>query len=48
MTVVVPLTPAPDPFGTCVRFSTLPYLLFLDSSAQGILGRYKMEAVALE
>ena len=40
MTVVVPLTPAPDPFGTCVRFSTLPYLLFLDSSAQGLLGRY--------
>ena len=40
MTVVVPLTPAPDPFGTCVRFSTLPYLLFLDSSAQGVLGRY--------
>jgi len=40
VTVVVPLTPAPDPFGTCVRFSTLPYLLFLDSSAQGILGRY--------
>jgi len=40
VTVVVPLTPAPDPFGTCVRFSTLPYLLFLDSSAQGVLGRY--------
>ena len=40
MTVVVPLTPTPDPFGTCVRFSTLPYLLFLDSSAQGVLGRY--------
>ena len=40
MTAVVPLTPAPDPFGTCVRLSRLPYLLFLDSSAQGILGRY--------
>jgi len=40
VTVVVPLTPTPDPFGTCVRFSTLPYLLFLDSSAQGVLGRY--------
>ena len=40
MTAVVPLTPAPDPFGACVRLSRLPYLLFLDSSAQGILGRY--------
>lgn len=40
MTVVVPLTPAPDPFGTCVRLSSLPYLVFLDSSAQGTLGRY--------
>jgi len=40
VTVVVPLTPAPDPFGTCVRLSSLPYLLFLDSSAQGTLGRY--------
>ena len=40
MTGVVPLTPAPDPFGTCVRLSRLPYLLFLDSSAQGTLGRY--------
>ncbi|HET8712783.1 MAG TPA: aminodeoxychorismate synthase component I [Gemmatimonadales bacterium] len=40
MTIVVPLTPAPDPFGTCVRCSALPYLLFLDSSAQGTLGRY--------
>jgi para-aminobenzoate synthetase component 1 len=40
VTAVVPLIPAPDPFGTCVRLSRLPYLLFLDSSAQGILGRY--------
>ena len=40
MTLVVPLIPAPDPFGACVRCSALPYLLFLDSSAQGTLGRY--------
>jgi len=40
VTLAIPLTPAPDPFGTCVRCSTLPYLLFLDSSAQGLLGRY--------
>jgi len=36
----VPLVPAPDPFDACARFSGLPYLLFLDSSAQGALGRY--------
>jgi para-aminobenzoate synthetase component I len=40
VTLAIPLTPAPDPFCTCIRFSTLPYLLFLDSSAQGLLGRY--------
>ena len=40
MTLAIELTPAPDPFGTCVRCSALPYLLFLDSSAQGLLGRY--------
>ena len=40
MTLVVPLVPAPDPFGTCVHFSGLPHLLFLDSSAQGALGRF--------
>jgi para-aminobenzoate synthetase component 1 len=40
VTIAVPLAPAPDPFGTCVRLSRLPYLLFLDSSAQGALGRY--------
>ncbi|HET9384835.1 MAG TPA: aminodeoxychorismate synthase component I [Gemmatimonadales bacterium] len=40
MTLAVPLTPTPDPFGTCVRCSALPYVLFLDSSAQGLLGRY--------
>lgn len=44
MTLVLPLVPAPDPFGTCVRFSGLPYLLFLDSSAQGALGRYSFLA----
>ena len=40
MTLAIPLTPVPDPFETCVRCSALPYLLFLDSSAHGILGRY--------
>jgi para-aminobenzoate synthetase component 1 len=44
VTLVVPLTPAPDPFDACVRCSTLPYVLFLDSSAQGILGRYSFLA----
>jgi para-aminobenzoate synthetase component 1 len=44
VTLVVPLVPTPDPFGTCVRFSGLPYLLFLDSSAQGALSRYSFLA----
>jgi para-aminobenzoate synthetase component I len=44
VTLVVPLSPAPDPFATSVRFSGLPYLLFLDSSAQGSLGRYSFVA----
>ncbi len=44
MTQVLPLVPAPDPFATCVRFSGLPYLLFLDSSAQGALSRYSFLA----
>jgi para-aminobenzoate synthetase component I len=44
VTVVVPLAPSPDPFGTCVRFSGCTYLLFLDSSAQGSLGRYSFLA----
>jgi para-aminobenzoate synthetase component 1 len=44
VTIVQQLTPAPDPFGTCVRFSGLPHLLFLDSSAQGALGRYSFLA----
>jgi len=44
VTLVIPLVPAPDPFGTCVRFSGLPYLLFLDSSAQGALSRYSFLA----
>ena len=48
MTLVVPLTPPPDPLGTCVRFSGCPYLLFLDSSSQGIgrgsLSRYSFLA----
>ena len=44
MTLVLPLVPVPDPFGTCVRFSGLPYLLFLDSSAQGALSRYSFLA----
>ena len=44
MTRVLPLVPVPDPFATCVRFSGLPYLLFLDSSAQGALSRYSFLA----
>jgi len=44
VTQVLPLVPVPDPFGTCVRFSGLPYLLFLDSSAQGALSRYSFLA----
>ena len=44
MTHVLPLVPVPDPFGTCVRFSGLPYLLFLDSSAQGALSQYSFLA----
>jgi para-aminobenzoate synthetase component 1 len=40
VTLAVQLVPAPDPFGACVRFGGLPYLLFLDSSAKGSLGRY--------
>ena len=44
VTHVLPLVPAPDPFATCVRFSGLPYLLFLDSSAQGALSRYSFLA----
>ena len=44
MTHVVPLHPTPDPLGTCVRFSGTPYLLFLDSSAQGSLSRYSFLA----
>jgi para-aminobenzoate synthetase component I len=44
VTLVVPLIPSPDPFGTCVRFSGCPHLLFLDSSAQGALSRYSFLA----
>jgi len=40
VTLAVQLVPAPDPFGACVRLGGLPYLLFLDSSAKGSLGRY--------
>ena len=44
MTRALSLVPAPDPFDTCARFSGLPYLLFLDSSAQGALSRYSFLA----
>jgi para-aminobenzoate synthetase component 1 len=44
VTHVLPLVPVPDPFATCVRFTGLPYLLFLDSSAQGALSRYSFLA----
>lgn len=44
MTLTVPLVPPPNPFDTCARFSGLPHLLFLDSSARGALGRYSFLA----
>ncbi len=44
MTSALPLVPAPDPFDICARFSGLPCLLFLDSSAQGALSRYSFLA----
>jgi len=44
VTHALPLDPAPDPFDTCARFSGLPYLLFLDSSAHGALSRYSFLA----
>jgi len=44
VTLAVPLSPVPDPFSTAVRFSESPHLLFLDSSAQGSLGRYSFVA----
>jgi para-aminobenzoate synthetase component 1 len=37
---VQPLTPAPDPLAACARFTGLPHLVFLDSSARGPAGRY--------
>jgi para-aminobenzoate synthetase component 1 len=40
VTLAVELTPAPDPLDTCARFTRLPYLIFLDSSARGPLGQY--------
>ncbi len=36
----IELNPVPDPLDTCARFTDLPYLVFLDSSARGTLGRY--------
>src|SRR6266481_5848240 len=36
----VELVPAPDPLDTCARFTGLPHLVFLDSSARGPLGQY--------
>ena len=40
MTLAVELRPAPDPLDACARFTDLPHLVFLDSSARGALGRY--------
>ncbi len=40
MTLAVELSPAPDPLAVCARFTGLPHLCFLDSSARGPLGRY--------
>jgi para-aminobenzoate synthetase component I len=42
--LVEPLVATPDPFATAVRFAGLPYLLFLDSSAQSAAGRYSFLA----
>ena len=36
----VELNPVPDPLDTCACFTDLPYLVLLDSSARGALGRY--------
>ena len=46
MTLAVELTPAPDPLDACARFTGLPHLLFLDSSARGALGRYSFLTAA--
>jgi para-aminobenzoate synthetase component 1 len=40
VTLAVELVPAPDPLAVCARFTGLPHLCFLDSSARGPLGRY--------
>ncbi|HEV8264453.1 MAG TPA: aminodeoxychorismate synthase component I [Gemmatimonadales bacterium] len=40
MTLAVELRPVPDPLATCARFTGLPHLLWLDSSARGSLGRF--------
>jgi para-aminobenzoate synthetase component I len=40
VTLAVELRPAPDPLDACARFTDLPHLVFLDSSARGALGRY--------
>jgi para-aminobenzoate synthetase component 1 len=50
VTLAVELTPAPDPLDACARFTGLPHLVFLDSSARGALGRYSFltaEPIAL-
>ena len=40
MTLAVELRPVPDPLDACTRFTDLPRLVFLDSSARGALGRH--------
>ena len=40
VTLAVELVPVPDALDTCARFTDLPHLVFLDSSARGALGRY--------
>jgi para-aminobenzoate synthetase component 1 len=40
VTLAVELTPAPDPLDACARFTNLPHVVFLDSSARGPQGRY--------
>ncbi len=43
--LVEELTPAPDPWEACLRLSSLPHLLFLDSAVRHpTLGRYSFVA----
>ena len=43
--LVLELSPAPDPWTTCLQLADLPHLLFLDSARKGTLGRYSFVCV---